>query len=521
MFHTSPFWVRKVRRVCGACHHRFATSDGEVEQYLLKVHRIPVIRGFGITDAGRGQTWITFHMAMKAIASFMLTKNLHAVRRDFSRSTYEALWEQAISAGPGMQPIREYIPRALSSIPSRQYFRTFLQRFFAGLTHSAVSRIQEMTMAVEGGIIKVDGNYKISKKVCGESGSKAAFQKRLLPGECVILALGAKGGLLAPPSQLYPSESEESYSHYLTPILERMKKVGVTPKAVIIDSSKSYAKVFPRILRGVFGEKCAVDVLPDAVHRVLSIQTAAQKTHPDFNLLIRLTRDMAFLFSAPPRPRNIKRVNEEDIRTSDANLVMMGKEIVEIWSKVVSHGGPSGLSEWEKGWMVRMAGLPFVEFTPSLKAVFGCRPPTSLVRIISKDLGVAPDVRGRKYLPENDEFEVELDATRDFFHARRVFPRRRRGDIDDAEQHPTTGKTACSIVTPAVNKSFDMWKSYLPGFRRWGEYVEAGRQVGITLPEGASDVEAAWANMGGEIPAKVTLPLPPVAARPPPKPSPL
>ena len=204
VFHTSPFWVQKVRRVCGACHHRFATSDGDVEQYLLKVHKIPAFRRFRNADARRGQTWITFHMAMKAIASFMLTKNLHAVRRDFSRNIYEALWEQAIAAGANMTPIREYIPRTLSSIPSRQYFRTFLQRFFAGLTDSAVSRMQEMTMAVEGGIIKVDGNYKISKKVCGERGSKAAFQKRLRTGECVILALGAKGGLLAPPASCTP-----------------------------------------------------------------------------------------------------------------------------------------------------------------------------------------------------------------------------------------------------------------------------------------------------------------------------
>ena len=365
MFHTSPFWVRKVRRVCGACHHRFATSDGDVEQYLLEVHKIPAFRRFRNADARRGQTRITFHKAMKAIASFMLTKNLHAVRRDFSRHTYEALWEQAIAAGANMTPIREYIPRALSSIPCRQYFRTFLQRFFAGLTDSAVSRMQEMTMAVEGGIIKVDGNYKISKRVCGESGSKAAFQKRMRPGECIILALGAQGGLLAPPSQLYPSESEESYSHFLNPILERIKKGGVTPRAVIVDSSKSYAKVFPRILRKEFGKTCAVDVLPDAVHRVLSIQTAAQKTHPDFNLLIRLTRDLAFLFSAPPRPRNVKKVNEEDVRTSDANPVMMGKGVVELWSKVVSQSGVSELSEWEKGWMVRMVGLPFVEFNPT------------------------------------------------------------------------------------------------------------------------------------------------------------
>ena len=89
VFHTSPFWVQKVRRVCGACHHRFTTSDGDVEQYLLEVHEIPAIRRSRNADTRRGQTWITFHMAMKAIASFMLTKNLHAVRRDFSRNVYE------------------------------------------------------------------------------------------------------------------------------------------------------------------------------------------------------------------------------------------------------------------------------------------------------------------------------------------------------------------------------------------------------------------------------------------------
>ena len=61
------------------------------------------------------------------------------------------------------------------------------------------------------------------------------------------------------------------------------------------------------------------------------------------------------------------------------------------------------MTDSEKEWMVRMAGIPFVEFTPSVKGVFGCRPPASLVRVISRDLGIKPDLGGRKYLPEIEE----------------------------------------------------------------------------------------------------------------------
>ena len=162
------------------------------------------------------------------------------------------------------------------------------------------------------------------------------------------------------------------------------------------------------------------------------------------------------------------------------------------------------MTDSEKEWIGRMAGLPFVEFTPSVGAVFGCRPPTSLVRTISKDLGLTPDLRGRKYLPTIEEFEAELDATRDFFRERRVFPRKKRLDIVDSERGHATGKAAGSILNESLRKSFAMWKTYLPGFQRWSEYVEAARQACVTLPEGASDVEAAWANMGTGIPQKVT-----------------
>ena len=104
-------------------------------------------------------------------------------------------------------------------MPSRRALKCILLRFFQPFLQKRVAALIDLQLLYNGQGLRVDGNYKIAKRIMARSG-KFWAQK----ANCIIAWCGLDGSLLRPPT-LSNSESWSSLERDLDGLLDRAGRV--------------------------------------------------------------------------------------------------------------------------------------------------------------------------------------------------------------------------------------------------------------------------------------------------------